>query len=87
MTFWKIVSTKRFEKDFRKLPKPAQKEVIRGLEELGKDPFFNTKKLEVAKIGRFSKKVGNYRIRFDIFKNEIALFRVRDHKEIYRDIG
>lgn len=78
-----IVPSKRFEDDFRTLPKEVQGRVLRALSRIRADPF-RGQKLRGVEIGRWRYRVGDYRIRYDIEGSDIYLHVVRHRKEAYR---
>ena len=82
---YKIKTSKYFEKDFEKLESSIQTKVLAYLESMTIDPFIDIKKLKNVEIGIFRKRIGNYRIRFDIIKDSIYLYRIRHRKDIYKD--
>jgi mRNA interferase RelE/StbE len=82
MPSWRIVLTRSFEKDFRALPHDIRERVLEVLEEMQSDPFTG-KKLLGVKIGVYRLRVGDYRIRYDIIRKDVVLYRVRHRKEVY----
>lgn len=78
-----LVPSKRFEDDFRTLPKEVQSRVLRALSLIQADPF-RGQKLKGVAIGRWRYRVGDYRIRYDIEGSAIYLHIVRHRKEVYR---
>ena len=83
MKQYTIVPTKRFTKDFRKLPRALQKRVLAVLEEMRKNPYRGTR-VRAAETGNWRWRVGDYRIGYDIEEEDIALLRVRHRREAYR---
>lgn len=76
--------SKSFEKDFNKLESLVQNKILIALEKMQINPFYNTKKLKNVEIGTYRVRIGDYRLRFDIIKNEIYLYRIRHRKDVYR---
>lgn len=74
-----------FIKDFKKLPYPIQKRVFEALKEIEKDPYStrNISKLSNMKIGIWRKRVGDYRIRYDIKRELIILYSVEHRRKVY----
>ncbi len=78
-----LLPSKRFEDDFRSLPKEIQGRVLRALSRIQSDPF-QGQKLKGVEIGRWRYRVGDYRIRYDITGSVIHFHVVRHRKEVYR---
>lgn len=79
-----IKTSKAFEKDFLRLDSVTQSRVLTIIEKLKKNPFENCKKLKQTDIGIFRQRIGDYRLRYDVVKQEIYLYRIRHRKEVYR---
>lgn len=79
-----LVPSKRFEDDFRDLPKTIQGQVLKVLERIKRDPYHG-QKLKGVEIGQYRYRVGDYRIRYDIEGATIYLHVVRHRKEVYRE--
>ncbi len=65
MARFRLVPTKRFEDDFRDLPKRVQGQVLKALERIQVDPHHGRRLVNVT-VGRWRSRVGDYRIRYDI---------------------
>ena len=78
-----IVPSKRFEDDFRDLPKEIQGQVLKALERIQTDPH-RGRKLGGVAVGKWRYRVGDYRIRYDIKGSVVYLYVVRHRKEVYR---
>lgn len=81
---YKIKVSKQFEKDFSKLDSITQSKILVVLESLQEKPLLKSKKLKNVKIGVFRRRIGDYRLRFDLVKREVWLYRIRHRKEVYR---
>ncbi len=79
-----LKTSKLFEKDFADLDSITQSKVLVILEKMRNNPFFNTKKLKNTDVGIFRTRIGDFRIRFDVIKNNIYLYCVRHRKEVYK---
>ncbi len=79
-----IKTSKLFEKDFARLDSITQSKILVILEKMRNNPFFNAKKLKNIDAGIFRTRVGDFRIRFDVTKNNIYLYCVRHRKEVYK---
>ena len=82
-----IKLTPSFQKDLEALPRKEQDRILRSLEHLESEPFGpppHVKKLKGAGIGQWRLRVGVYRVRYDVVKQDIVLYRARHRSEIYR---
>lgn len=80
--------TRSFQRDLEKLPPAAQTSVVEALKRLETNPFApppKIKKLKGKGIGQWRLEVWPYRVRYDIVKQEVVLYRVRHRKDIYRE--
>jgi len=80
--------TPSFQRDLERLAAPAQERVLEGIKRLEANPFGpppKIKKLKGKGVGRWRLEVWPYRVRYDIFGQEVALYRVRHRREIYRE--
>ena len=83
MASFRLVPTKRFEDDFRELPRRIQGQVLNALDRIHADPH-RGQKLAGTKVGQWRYRVGDYRIRYDIEGPAIILHVVRHRKDVYR---
>ena len=81
---YKLIYTKTAFHDIQKLDNVAKKRIKKKLEELSKNPMSLSKKLINSSIGTYRFRVGNYRIVFDIYKQNIVILRVGHRREIYK---
>jgi len=83
---YKLVPSKTFLKDLRKIPPGYKSRVNKALLKLKKDPFSarDLKKLANIEIGRWRLRIGDYRLRYDIIGLEIKLHIIRHRKDAYR---
>lgn len=82
-----VLLTPSFRRDLERLPTAAQKEVLDAIKRLETNPFGpppKIKKLKGKGIGQWRLEVWPYRVRYDVLGNEVALYRVRHRREIYR---
>ncbi len=80
--------TDRFIKDLKILPRKEQGKVLQLLKQLETNPLepsSRVKKLKSKGVGRWRLRTGNYRVRYDVFKQDVVLYRVRHRKDIYKD--
>lgn len=82
---YQIKFSKAFLKDFHKLDSIVQTRVLGEIESMKFDPFSNVKKLKNVDFGIFRKRIGDYRIRFDVGEKIIVMYRVRHRKYVYKD--
>lgn len=83
-----VLLTPSFRRDLERLPTSAQKEVLDAIKRLETNPFGpppKIKKLKGKGIGQWRLEVWPYRVRYDVLGNEVALYRVRHRREIYRE--
>jgi mRNA interferase RelE/StbE len=78
--------SKTFQKDFVKLDSTTQSRVLVALEGLKKEPLKQSKKLKNVDAGIYRKRIGDYRLRFDLERKEklLLLHRIRHRKEVYK---
>jgi len=90
---FKVAVTPGFERDVRQLLKkipevlPQVKKLVAALEN---DPYNRSRAHDIKKLlgvmpgaGQFRIRSGNFRLRYDIFGNEVLLHSIRDRKEAY----
>ena len=80
--------TPSFQRDLERLPALAQEKVLEAIKRLETNPFGpppKIKKLKGKGVGQWRLEAWPYRIRYDVFGQEVALYRVRHRIEIYRD--
>ncbi|MEK9175870.1 MAG: type II toxin-antitoxin system RelE/ParE family toxin [Patescibacteria group bacterium] len=81
---YKLIYTKTAFHDIQKLDSVAKKRIKKKLEELSKNPIALSKKLISSSLGTYRFRVGNYRIIFDMDKQNIVILRVGHRREIYK---
>lgn len=83
---YRLKFAKQFLKDFAKLDSIMQSRVLVVLESMKEKPFSDCKKLHKAKAGIFRRRIGDYRLRFDVLKRDkmVYLYRFRHRKDIYK---
>ncbi len=83
-----VLLTPSFRRDLERLPTSAQRAVLDAIKRLETNPFGpppKIKKLKGKGVGQWRLEVWPYRVRYDVFGNEVALYRVRHRREIYRE--
>ena len=85
MREWHIKVTRRFERDFRKLPNNIQVRIIELVEELRSNPYLGKK---LRNFPYYSLRVGDYRVIYMIDERErvIILMTVFHRRVGYRRI-
>lgn len=79
--------TPSFQRDLETLPRSVQEKVLGKLKRLENNPFGpppRIKKLKGKGAGQWRLEVWPYRVRYDVVEQEVALYRVRHRKDIYR---
>jgi mRNA interferase RelE/StbE len=80
--------TPSFQWDLENLPPASQSKVLEEVRRLETNPFGpppKIKKLKGRGVGQWRLQVWPYRVRYDVLKQDIVLYRVRHRKEIYRE--
>lgn len=80
--------TPNFQRDLEALPTSVQEKVLEAIKRLETNPFGpppKIKKLKGKGAGQWRLEVWPYRVRYDIVKQEVVLYRVRHRKDIYRE--
>ncbi len=83
MPEYSVVPSRRFEDDFRDLPRDTQRQVLNAISRIKANPY-RGRKLGGIAVGRWRYRVGDYRIRYDIEGSSIYLHVVRHRKDVYR---
>lgn len=79
-----LLYTKTAARDIQKLDNVTKKRLKKKLEEYAKDPLNYAKKLADPKLGTYRWRIGNYRVVFDVERENIVILRVGHRREIYR---
>jgi mRNA interferase RelE/StbE len=80
--------TPSFIRDLEGLPNTVQTKVLDALKHLETNPFGpppKVKKLKGKGVGQWRLEVWPYRVRYDLVRREVVLYRVRHRKDIYRE--
>ncbi len=81
---YRLVITRRFEKDLRRLDHLTQQRILRALENVEADAY-RGEKVVARETGTWRLRVGDWRIRYDVLGEEVYLLRVRHRREVYRE--
>jgi len=79
--------TPSFLRDLEELPLRDQERVMAALRRLQSEPFGpppHVKRLKGEGVGRWRLRVGVYRVRYDVFRQDVVLYRVRHRKDVYK---
>ena len=79
--------TPSFQRDLERLAASTQKKVLEVVKRLEANPFGPPPKIKRLKgkgVGQWRLEVWPYQVRYDVVGQEVALYRVRHRKEIYR---
>lgn len=93
-TRYRVVTSSRFDRDYKALAKRNPQVIPRVesmVEALRQDPYnissqHKIKKLKGVKAGEGQWRIasGEYRIRYDIFGQDVVLYSCKSRREIYR---
>ena len=83
MPRYHLVISARFHRDTRRLDTKTHRRVLTALKTLEDNPYQGAK-LSNVEIGQWRIRVGDYRIRYDIERDQVFLYRVRHRRDIYR---
>ena len=90
---YRILVTSFFEKDLRRQSKKDQK-ILKEIEKLKEileaDPYDLSRRFDIRKLkgikpgeGQFRIRIKHYRLRYDIFGQNVVLYSFRHRKDIY----
>jgi mRNA interferase RelE/StbE len=80
----KVLFTDKAKRDLKSFDKSLQNRIVNKLKEYSSDPYKYARKLTDISIGSYRFRIGDYRIAFDIEKEDIIILRIRHRKDIYR---
>ena len=80
----RILTTRRFERDFRKLPREVKRRLDEAIRVLAENPYVG-KRLRGELLGRRSLRVGNYRVVYlvDEERQAVVLLSVKYRRAAY----
>jgi mRNA interferase RelE/StbE len=84
MSRFRVVITRRAERDVASLDSVARARIKKALIELSEDPLRRSKRLTNSELGQYRLRVGDWRIVFDLEHNDIVVLRIGHRREIYR---
>lgn len=81
---YKLVYTRRAERDIKKLDPKTKDRIGKILLRYREEPLRFADKLSDPVLGEYRFRIGDYRVIFDIEGDEIIVLRVGHRREIYR---
>jgi mRNA-degrading endonuclease RelE of RelBE toxin-antitoxin system len=83
MSKFAVVPSRRFEDEFRVLPKDIQRQVLLAIGRFAANPR-RGRRLKGVSIGEWRYRVGDCRIRYDTEGSTVYLHIVRHRRDVYR---
>ncbi len=83
-SMYKIFFTNRSLKDLESIDPATQKRIAAKLKEYSAEPLKYSKKLSNTNLGSYRFRIGDYRVIFDIDKENIVILRIGHRKNIYK---
>ena len=83
-SMYKILFTNRSLKDLENINPTTQKRIAAKLKEYSAEPLKYSKKLSNSNLGSYRFRIGDYRVIFDIDKENIVILRIGHRKNIYK---
>jgi len=81
---YRLVYTRRAEKDIKKLDPSIKRTIGKSLLKLQDNPIQYSEKLSDRRIGTYRFRIGDYRVIFDIEGRDVVVLRVGHRRDIYR---
>ena len=81
---YNLVYTKRAVRDIKKLDSTIKKRVGTTLLKYKENPLDFSEALKNSDLGTYRFRIGDYRVIFDIERNDIVVLRVGHRREIYK---
>ena len=81
---YEFVYTRRPAKDIQKLDEITKKRIDKTLVRYGEDPLKYTERLIDSRLGDYRFRTGDYRVIFDMDRENIVVLRVGHRKQIYK---
>lgn len=82
----KLVYTKRAVKDIEHFEETIKNRIGKTLLRYAEDPLKYAEKLIDPRLGTYRFRIGDYRVIFDMEKNDIVILRVGHRRDIYRGL-
>ena len=81
---YNLVYTKRAVRDIKKLDNTIKKRVGTVLLKYKENPLDFAEALKNSDLGTYRFRIGDYRVIFDIARNDVVVLRVGHRREIYK---
>ena len=81
---YEFVYTRRADRDIQKLDELTKKRIGKTLLRYGEDPLKYAERLTDSKMGDYRFRIGDYRVIFDMDRENIIVLRVGHRKQIYK---
>jgi mRNA interferase RelE/StbE len=81
---YRLLYTRRAEKDIRKLTNDARRRVGKTLLRYAEAPFTYAEKLTDPELGTYRFRIGDFRVIFDLEGTDIVVLRIGHRRELYR---
>jgi len=81
---YEFVYTRRAAKDIQKLDEITKKRIDKTLVRYGEDPLKYAERLIDSRLGDYRFRIGDYRVIFDMDRENIVVLRVGHRKQIYK---
>ena len=81
---YNLVYTKRAVRDIKKLDSTIKKRVGTVLLKYKENPLDFAEALKNSDLGTYRFRIGDYRVIFDIARNDVVVLRVGHRREIYK---
>lgn len=81
---YQILVSRKAQKDIDRLDTVVKKRVKKAILNYSCAPISRSKKLFSSTIGTRRFRIGNYRVIFDIVKNDLIILKIGHRKDIYR---
>jgi mRNA interferase RelE/StbE len=81
---YRLVYTRRALRDIKSLDPQVRQRVGQSLKRFESDPLKFAQKLTDPRIGSYRFRIGEYRVVFDLEREEIVVLRVGHRRDIYR---
>jgi mRNA interferase RelE/StbE len=81
---YRLVYTRRAVKDIEGSDPSVRERLGKALLRCEEDPLRHVEKLTQSKLGSYPFRIGDYRVVFDLERDEIIVLRVGHRREIYK---
>lgn len=85
MALYRITFKARAQKELRKLPQNISERVEKAIDELANNPRPRNSKKLINRDNSWRLRIGNYRVLYEIYDNEIKVLivRIRHRRDVY----